>query len=234
MFNEELKQGRRRRLLTLPRLFHCRSIRQMLSNFLGVELYGLYQSSGKEKESYSVFPFSTKRDIRHFHVVRALVQRRLRNVQKSVMHVQSCCFANLNLLLFCCCRCRRRRRCLNFLITIFIYLFAGASYTANLASFLITDVFDTPIDSLEDLASQTKIKYGCIKDSHIMTFFQMSHVPVHAKMWAFMQRHDTLVKNMTEGIQRAKEGGYAFIGESEMLEYYTKQKPCDTLTTIGR
>ena len=150
------------------------------------------------------------------------------------MHVQSCCFANLNLLLFCCCRCHRRRRCLNFLITIFIYLFAGASYTANLASFLITDVFDTPIDSLEDLASQTKIKYGCIKDSHIMTFFQMSHVPAHAKMWAFMQRHDTLVKNMTEGIQRAKEGGYAFIGESEMLEYYTKQKPCDTLTTIGR
>ena len=150
------------------------------------------------------------------------------------MYKKACCFANLNLLLFCCCRCRRRRRCLNFLITICIYLFAGASYTANLASFLITDVFDTPIDSLEDLASQTKIKYGCIKDSHIMTFFQMSHVPVHAKMWAFMQRHDTLVKNMTEGIQRAKEGGYAFIGESEMLEYYTKQKPCDTLTTIGR
>ena len=64
----------------------------MLSIFWGFELYGLYQSSGKEKESYSVFPFSTKREIRHFHVLRALVQRRLRNVQKSVMHLQSCCF----------------------------------------------------------------------------------------------------------------------------------------------
>ena len=42
-----------------------------------------------------VFPSSTKREIRHFHVV--FVQRRLRNVQKSV---QSCCFANLNLLCF--------------------------------------------------------------------------------------------------------------------------------------
>ena len=30
----------------------------------------------------------------------AVVQGRLRNVQKSVMHVQSCCFANQNLLLF--------------------------------------------------------------------------------------------------------------------------------------
>ena len=42
---------------------------------------------------------SRKREIRHFHVV--VMPRRKRNVQKSVMHVQSCCFANLNpLLLF--------------------------------------------------------------------------------------------------------------------------------------
>ena len=41
----------------------------------------------------------TKREIRYFHVV--VVQRRQRNEQKSVMHVQSCCFANFNLLLFC-------------------------------------------------------------------------------------------------------------------------------------
>ena len=69
----------------------------------------------KKKESCClVFPSSTKREIRHFHVV--VVQRRQRNVQKSVMHVQSCCFANLNLLLFCRSRCRRRRRCLSSLI----------------------------------------------------------------------------------------------------------------------
>ena len=37
---------------------------------------------------------------------------------KSVMPVQSCCFANLNLLLFCRTRCRHRRRCLSSLITI--------------------------------------------------------------------------------------------------------------------
>ena len=34
-----------------------------------------------------------------FHVV--VVQRRQGNVQKSVIHVPSCCFANLNPLLFC-------------------------------------------------------------------------------------------------------------------------------------
>ena len=54
---------------------------------------------GKEKESCClVFPSSTKREIRHFHDV--VVQRRLRKVQKSVMHVQSCCFANLTYCLF--------------------------------------------------------------------------------------------------------------------------------------
>ena len=35
------------------------------------------------------------------------------------MHVQSCCFANLNLrVLVCRSRCRRRRRCLSFLIVV--------------------------------------------------------------------------------------------------------------------
>ena len=54
----------------------------------------------------------------HFHVV--VVQRRLRNVEKikSVMHVQSCCFANINLLLLCRSRCRRRRRCLSSLLSV--------------------------------------------------------------------------------------------------------------------
>lgn len=121
---------------------------------------------------------------------------------------------------------KRRKTC--------IFVFTGASYTANLASFLVTDVFETPINSLEDLAAQTKIKYGCAKDSHTMAFFQMSRVPTYAKMWAFMKRHDTLVENVTEGIRRVRKGGYAFISESAVLDYYTEQRPCNTLTTIGR
>ena len=57
----------------------------------------------KEKENRChVLTSSIKREMRKSHVV--VVQRRPRNEQKSVMHVQSCCFANLNLLLFCCSR----------------------------------------------------------------------------------------------------------------------------------
>ena len=42
--------------------------------------------------SCRLFTSSIKREIRHFPVV--VVQWRQRNVQKSVMHVQSCCFAS--------------------------------------------------------------------------------------------------------------------------------------------
>ena len=47
----------------------------------------------KRKKNRVFFPYFIKRtrEIRNFHVV--VVLRRLRNVQKSVVHVQSCCFA---------------------------------------------------------------------------------------------------------------------------------------------
>ena len=91
-------------------LIPSRSIRQMLAILLELNSKGLQQSSGREKESCCLlFPSSTKREIRQFHVV--VVQWRQRNVQKSVLHVQSCCFPCLNLLIFS--RCCRRRRCVN-------------------------------------------------------------------------------------------------------------------------
>ena len=101
---------------TLSRLFHLVQFVKCWQMFLELNSKGLYQSSGKEKESCClVFPSSTKREIRQFHVV--VVQWRQRNVQKSVMHVQNCCFANLNLLLFCRSDCYRRRRWLSSIST---------------------------------------------------------------------------------------------------------------------
>ena len=53
-----------------------------------------------------LFPFSSQLKIWSFHVV--VLQRRLWNLQKAVMHVQSCCFPLINLLSFRRSRCRRR------------------------------------------------------------------------------------------------------------------------------
>ena len=55
-----------------------------------------------------MFTSSRKRENKHFHVV--VIHWRQRNVQKSVMHVESCCSANLDLYLFRRFRCRHRRR----------------------------------------------------------------------------------------------------------------------------
>ena len=103
-------------LQTLLGLFHLVQFDKCWQIFLEVNSERLYQRSGKEKESsFLVCTSSTTSENRHFYVV--VVQRRLRNVQKSVIHVQSCCLANLNLLLFCRSRFCYRRRCLSSIST---------------------------------------------------------------------------------------------------------------------
>ena len=85
----------------------------MFAKFSGVESQRTVSNLEKERENFRVvYSIKRAREIRKFHV--AVLQRRLRNVQKSVQkHVQSCCFANINLLLFCRSRCRQSRRCLS-------------------------------------------------------------------------------------------------------------------------
>ena len=46
----------------------------------------------------SLFTSSIKRELRHFHVV--VVQKLERNIQKSVMHVRSCCIPYLTYCFF--------------------------------------------------------------------------------------------------------------------------------------
>ena len=86
-------------------LIPTRSIRQILAN---LAVKDCIKDQEKKKKAMSPFTSAKKREIRHFHVV--VVQRQQRNVQKSVIHLQSCWFANI-LLLFCRSRCQCRRRC---------------------------------------------------------------------------------------------------------------------------
>ena len=68
----------------------------------------------KEKQIFCfvlTYPIKWAREIRKFHI--AVVQQRLRNVQKRVMHMQRCFSASLNLLFFLLFAVRR---CKNFLL----------------------------------------------------------------------------------------------------------------------
>lgn len=48
-----------------------------------------------------------------------------------------------------------------------------SSYTANLAAFLTIDRMEIEIDNVEDLAKQTKIKYGAVADASTAAFFKV-------------------------------------------------------------
>lgn len=47
------------------------------------------------------------------------------------------------------------------------------SYTANLAAFLTMSRMDSSIESAEDLAAQSKIKYGAVAGASTMAFFRV-------------------------------------------------------------
>lgn len=55
----------------------------------------------------------------------------------------------------------------------FFTLIMVSSYTANLAAFLTVDKMDNPIKGVEDLAKQTKIKYGAVKGGSTSAFFRV-------------------------------------------------------------
>ncbi|VDM63252.1 unnamed protein product, partial [Angiostrongylus costaricensis] len=69
----------------------------------------------------------------------------------------------------------------------FFTLIIVSSYTANLAAFLTLEKMTPPIESVEDLANQKKIRYGVVKGGSTAAFFEDSTVPLYKKMWDFMQ-----------------------------------------------
>ncbi|KAF0045958.1 hypothetical protein F2P81_002487 [Scophthalmus maximus] len=115
----------------------------------------------------------------------------------------------------------------------FFTLIIISSYTANLAAFLTVERMDSPVDSADDIAKQTKIEYGVVKDGATMSFFKKSKVSTFEKMWAFMSSKPStsLVKSIEDGIQRVLRSDYALIMESTTIDYVTKRN-CN-LTQVG-
>lgn len=118
----------------------------------------------------------------------------------------------------------------------FFALIMLASYTANLAAFLTMERMDATIDSAEDLAKQSKIKYGAVKGGSTMKFFQDSNFSTYQRMWAAMEsaRPSVFTSSNDEGRERVAKGKrqYAYLMESTSLEYITERN-CD-LTQIGK
>ncbi|XP_012734227.2 glutamate receptor ionotropic, kainate 3 [Fundulus heteroclitus] len=115
----------------------------------------------------------------------------------------------------------------------FFTLIIISSYTANLAAFLTVERMDSSVDSADDIAKQTKIEYGVVKDGATMAFFKKSKVSTFEKMWAFMSSRPrtSLVKSVEDGVQRVLKSDYALITESTTIDYITRRN-CN-LTRVG-
>ncbi|XP_032457765.1 glutamate receptor ionotropic, kainate 2 isoform X2 [Nasonia vitripennis] len=119
----------------------------------------------------------------------------------------------------------------------FFTLIMISSYTANLAAFLTVERMDSPIESAEDLAKQTKIKYGALKGGSTAAFFRDSNFSTYQRMWHFMENanpsNEVFTNSNVEGVDRVVKGkgSYAFLMESTSIEYAIERN-CE-LTQIG-
>uniref|UniRef100_T1IX33 Glutamate receptor n=1 Tax=Strigamia maritima TaxID=126957 RepID=T1IX33_STRMM len=114
----------------------------------------------------------------------------------------------------------------------FFTLIIISSYTANLAAVLTVERMVTTINSAEDLAKQTEIKYGLLKGGSTEDFFKNSKNPIYQRMWMFMnERPHVFMKEIDEGVKLVQNssGKYAFLLESIINNYKNERKPCSTM-----
>ncbi|KAB0802246.1 hypothetical protein PPYR_04432 [Photinus pyralis] len=118
----------------------------------------------------------------------------------------------------------------------FFSLIITASYTANMAAFLTMERMGPTIESAEDLATQSKIRYGMMEKGATETFFKESNVSLYMRMWAQMQQDvpSPFERTNSDGVKRvrASKGLFAFLMESTSLEF-ERNRHCD-LKEVGR
>lgn len=57
-----------------------------------------------------------------------------------------------------------------------------------------------------------------IHKGFITFIFKFSNNPVHRRIYQHMERKKSFVSTMEEGVRRAQEGNFAFIGEAVLLD----------------
>ncbi|XP_060925155.1 glutamate receptor U1 [Limanda limanda] len=91
-------------------------------------------------------------------------------------------------------------------------------YFSNLSSPKSQESTQQMVKGFEDLANQDTMEYGCLAGSSTLAFFKNSNNPVYRRIYEHMERTKSFVSSMDEGVRRAKEGNFAFIGESVSLD----------------
>ncbi|XP_064603266.1 glutamate receptor ionotropic, kainate 2-like [Liolophura sinensis] len=104
----------------------------------------------------------------------------------------------------------------------FCILVINAAYTANLAAFLTLRQIDNRLKDVGGLARQTTVKYGVLKSSDVMTFFNRTREDPYERMWTFMKLNEdeVILSNSSQVIEKVAAGNYIFLADGIVNEYY--------------
>ncbi|XP_010900147.1 probable glutamate receptor isoform X2 [Esox lucius] len=93
-----------------------------------------------------------------------------------------------------------------------------ACYFSNLNTSQVSGSNQLMVKGFEDLVNQQRIEYGTLSGSSTLAFFKNSNNPTYRRIYEHMNTAKSFVSSMDEGVRRAKEGNFAFIGESVSLD----------------
>lgn len=82
---------------------------------------------------------------------------------------------------------------------------------------------------MEDLAKQKEIKYGVLNGGSLYAFFKQSQVGTYQTMFHTMKTGNTFVNSTIEGVEKVRQGGFAYLTDGPYLDYYNSRNPCNTM-----
>lgn len=110
----------------------------------------------------------------------------------------------------------------------FFVLIITQTYTAKLTAFLSVTQMKPVINGLVEL-SESSYGVGVIRGGQTGYHFKTSQRPVYQKIWKKIQESHGEVDAVQDGIQRVRNGSFAFLTDQVTADYYVLRRPCDLL-----
>ncbi|CAG5132019.1 unnamed protein product, partial [Candidula unifasciata] len=101
-----------------------------------------------------------------------------------------------------------------------------STYTANMAAVLTVTIYDKPINSLAELASQSEVKPVVRSGTNMYALFKDATNNIYKNIWSMM---DTMpnITSSEEALALVRTKNFAYISDRSQLEYI-QQKNCES------
>ena len=82
--------------------------------------------------------------------------------------------------------------------------------------------------------AQKDIKYGVYKDGSLHDFFKNSYISPYKEMFFNMRTYEgAFVSSTRVGVDKVRQGNFAYLTDEPYLNYYNQKKPCNTRLVKG-